>query len=72
MKIDKKKLLDNFKNIKNIANINILKCFEALFSKIGISKNVGFYIFITFIIFHTIVLILFYNKKLDTLIKKIK
>ena len=28
MKIDKKKLLDNFKNIKNIANLNILKCFE--------------------------------------------
>ena len=72
MKIDENKLLDNFKNIKNIANLNLLKCFKVLFSKIGISKNVGFYIFITFIIFHTIVLILFYNKKLDTLIKKIK
>ena len=72
MKIDKNKLLDNFKNLKNIANFKLLKCVKVLFSKIGISKNVGFYIFIFFIIFHTIVLILFYNKKLDTLIKKIK
>ena len=44
MKIDKNKLLDNIKNIKNIANLNLLKCFDVLFSKIGISKNVGFYI----------------------------
>ena len=72
MKIDKNKLLDNFKNIKNIANLNLLKCVKVLFSKEGISKNVGFYIFIFFIIFHTIILVLFYKKKLDVIIKQIK
>ena len=59
MKIDKKKLLDNFKNIKNFLNFNLLKCGKVLFSKQGISKNIGFYIFIPIIIFHTLVIILF-------------
>ena len=72
MKIDKKKLLDNFKNIKNIANVNILKCFKVLFSKKGISKNVGFYIFIPFILFHTATLFVFYLKKLDLPMNKIR
>jgi len=72
MKIDKKKLLDNFKNIKNIANLNILKCFRVLFSKKGISENVGSYILIAIILFHTIILFLFFIKKFDLLINKIK
>ena len=72
MKIDKKKLLDNFKNIKNFLNFNLLKCGKVLFSKQGISKNIGFYIFIPIIIFHTLVIILFYLKKLDLLLNKIK
>ena len=72
MKIDKNKLLDNFKNLKNIVNIKLLKCFKVLFTKIGLSTNIGFYIFISLIIFHTIVLILFYHKKLYLLIDKIK
>ena len=72
MKIDKKKLLDYFKSINNFMNFKLLKCGKVLFSKQGISKNVGFYIFIIFIIFHKIVLILFYLKKLDLLLNKIK
>ena len=67
IKIDKKKLLDNFKNIKNIANLKILKCLKVLLSKMGISKNIGFYIFIAIILFHSIVLILFYKMKLELL-----
>ena len=72
MKIDKNKLLEIFKIRKNILNFQILKCFKILFSKIGISRNVGFYIFIFFIIFHTIALIIFYKNKLDLLINRIK
>ena len=72
MIIDKKKLLDNFKNIKNIANIKILKCVHVLFSKIGISNNIGFLILISILIFHKIIIILFYLKKFDLLIYKIK
>jgi len=72
MNIDKKKLLDNFKNIKNIANIRILKCLKVLFNKLDISNNVGFFVLISIIIFHTIILIIFYLKNLDLLIYKIK
>ena len=72
MKIDKKKLLDNFKNIKNISNLNILKCFRVLFSKKGISENVGSYILIAIILFHTIILFVFFIKKFDLLINKNK
>ena len=49
MKIDKDKLLANFKNIKNVANLNILVCIKKLFSKVGILENIGFYIFIAII-----------------------
>ena len=52
--------------------MNLLKCVKVLFSKIGISKNVGFYIFISFIIFYSIAIILFYKKKLDILLRQIK
>ena len=72
MKIDKNKLLDNFKNIKNIANVKILKCFKVLFCKEGISENVGFYILISFIIFKTITLFIFCSKKIDLLLNKVK
>ena len=46
IKIDKEKLKDNFLNIKNIANIQILPCYKILFSKKGIIKNIGNYILI--------------------------
>ena len=44
MNIDKEKLLKNFGDIKNIANVNILKCKNELFSKQGLKSNIGFYI----------------------------
>ena len=67
MKIDKNKLLDNFKNLKNIVNVKLLKCLKVLFNKKGLIKNVGFYIFSTIFIFHIIILILFYQKRLNLL-----
>ena len=72
MKIDKKKLLDNFKHLKNVANLNILKCIKKLFSKISILKNIGFYILLVIIIFHIISLFTFYIKFLYKLKKIIK
>ena len=44
MNINKTKLYENFINIKNIANLKILRCFRKLFSKKGISRNIGNYI----------------------------
>ena len=72
MNIDKDKLLANFKNIKNVANLNILVCIKKLFSKVGILENIGFYIFIAIIIFRIISLFVFYIKQLHSLHKRIK
>ena len=70
--INKSKLYENFMNINNIANINLLVCYKNLFSKEGLIKNVGFYIIIIIIIFHILCIILFYLKQLKKLMKKIK
>ena len=71
MNIDKKKLLDNFKDIKNVANLNFLVCHESLFSKQGLLKNIGCYLFISFIIFHIINIFIFYVKQFNLLKNKI-
>ena len=59
MKIDKEKLLKNFGDIKNIANINILKCKTKLFSKKGLISNIGFYIMILIAILSFIFVLIF-------------
>ena len=41
MNINKAKLLENFINIKNIINLNFLKCHKKLFNKLGILNNIG-------------------------------
>ena len=72
MKINKKKLLDNFKDLKNIANFNLFICVKVLFSKKGTTKNVGFFILIVIKLFHIISIFLFYLKELNSLKNKIK
>ena len=62
IKINKTKLIKDFIDIRNIANINILICYDVLFSKKGISKNYGSYSLIPMIVIHFILLILFYTK----------
>ena len=64
IKIDKSKLLNNFIDIKNIANINFLLCYKVLFTKKGIINNYGSYSIIFIIIIHFIIIIIFYFKKL--------
>ena len=66
------KLLENFKNIKNFANINILICYKILFSKLGIIHNIGFYILDVNIIFHIICIFIFYGNQLNIIKEKIK
>ena len=72
MNINKEKLFENFIDIKNIANINILKCYKILFSKKGIKGNIGFLIIIIIIILHFIFILFLYSKNLDTIKKMIK
>ena len=69
--IDSKKLYDNFINLKNIANINILVCYKVLLSKNGIKKNIGTYLLIPIILMHFISIILFYAKNFFNKLKKI-
>ena len=72
MNIDKKKLLSNFKDIKNVANLKILKCNEILFSKEGLSKNFGFYVLLFIILFLLISTFFFFIKQSNELWKKIE
>ena len=51
----------------NISNLNLLKCNKNLFSKEGLIKNVGFYIFINIIMIHVINIFIFYIKQFDLL-----
>ena len=39
IKFDKKNLVKNFKNIKNIGNFNIMKCYKIVFNKENILNN---------------------------------
>ena len=72
MKIDKQKLMNKFKDFKNLANINILVCYKVLFSLKGIKNNIGLYITASIIIIHLIFIISFYYKHLNILEDKIK
>ena len=71
MNIDTNKLLKNFIDIKNIANIGILVCYKRLLSFKGIIKNIGCLIVISIIIFHFISMIIFYYNQFNELKKKI-
>ena len=71
MNINKAQLLENFKAIKNIANLNILVCYKKLFKKDGIINNIGCYIMSGIIFFHLITIIVFYAKGFILLKKKI-
>ena len=62
IKFDKNALFKRFKDIKNIANINILKCFKNVFSINCIKKNYGFLIFTVIILFFIISTFIFYIK----------
>ena len=71
MIIDKDKLFKNFMDIKNIANINLLKCYKSLFSKKGIQHNIGSFIIIPIIIFHLISIFIFYKYQFNKIEEKI-
>ena len=72
MNIDKNKIFKSFINIKNIANINLMKCYRILFTKEGLKKNIGSYLLIVIILFHVIFIIIFFVKKSRKIKKKIK
>ena len=72
MTINATKLFDNLINMKNILNFNFLVCLGSLFSKEGLLKNIGFYIFNIIILYQIIITKLFFLKYFDLLKNKIK
>ena len=72
MKINKDKLIKNFKDIKNIINLNILVCYKNLLKKESIIYNVGCYILLSIIIFHIISIFVFYLSEFNLIKNKIK
>ena len=58
--INKTKLYQNFVDIKNLVNINLLVCYKVLFSKKGIEKNYGSILLMPIIFIHFILIVLFY------------
>ena len=71
MKIDKTKLLENFKDIKNIVNFEFLKCYKILFTKEGILNNYGCYIVFIIFLFHILSIFIFRVNSFQILEKKI-
>ena len=69
--IDKDKFKDSFKNIKDIFNLKILKCYNILFTKEGIISNKGSYIIIFILFIYLILCFVFFIKGYNSLIKKI-
>ena len=72
--IDRQRLYDSFSDIKNIANLDLMKCYDTLFTKNGLKNNYGCYILISSIISVIICIIIYYskeNKKMKDIIDKI-
>ena len=71
MKINKTKLFENFVDIKNVLNINILICYKILFTTVGIFYNVGSILIILIIIFHIVNIFIFKLKQFSLIKNKI-
>ena len=69
--IDKDKLLENFVDIKNIINLEVMKCYRYLFTKEGILFNIGSYILLFSIFIYIISIIYFISKGYNSFIKRI-
>ena len=61
--IDKQRLYDSFADIKNIANLDLMKCYDTLFTKSGLKNNYGCYILIASILSVIICIIIYFSKE---------
>ena len=60
-------MLLNIDISKSITNLKVLTCYKLLFSKEGLIKNIGSYIFLLILILYLILAFLFYSKGFDYL-----
>ena len=56
-----------FTHVRNIMNLNLMKCYKVLLTKDGIMHNIGSYIVLVLILFYFISLIVFYKKDLKNI-----
>ena len=66
IKFDKLKLYRRFTHIYSISNFDVMKCSHLVFNKNIISKNIGFYLISSIIIFGVVSLGIFYFKEYNT------
>ena len=71
IKFDKKKLLKSFIDIKNIANINFMKCYKEVFTKKNLIKNYGFFIYTFIFVLYILCLLIFWIKYYSKIKKEI-
>ena len=69
--LNDKKMLLNIDISKSITNLEVLTCYKLLFSKEGLIKNIGSYIFLLILILYIIFAFLFYSKGFDYLCNQI-
>ena len=72
IKFDKEKLYNSFTDIKNIANLNLMKCYKVVFTKESLVNNYGSFYYVLLLLFFFILLFIFYCKYYSSLIKTIK
>ena len=72
MKINKNKLFENLKDIKNLMNLNILVCYKKLLNINAIFHNIGSLIIIFIFSLHIICIFIFYLTKHNGIFKIIK
>ena len=65
-------LYNYFIEVKNTANLKLMKCFKELFNKDGIMINIAFFIIFPFQIFHIIAIIMFFKSQKKKIITQIK
>ena len=71
IELDSKNLINNFLDIKKIANIEIVKCYKIVFHMNNIPHNYGFFIITFIFILYCICINVFYCKSLKNLIDEI-
>ena len=70
--IDKNSILSDFTNIKRLINLDVMKCIHLLFSKKGLSKNIGNFILLSIILFYVVAAFIFAFKGYNSLLSQIK
>ena len=59
IKFNKKEFFKSFKDINNIVNLKVMKCYKVVFKINGLKKNYGFFIMVSVIILYFISLLIF-------------